>query len=89
MRKVLGALAVVALMAVPASAGVWETQCAGCHNGSVINGHKILSKDELKAKYKSAKAFVDAALRVNDPMMASYKNNKKLLEEAAKEIYGK
>ena len=84
MRKVLGALAVVALMAVPASAGVWETQCAGCHNGSMAP-----SKAQLKAKFKNAKAFVDAGLKSNNPMMAAFKNNKKALEDAAKEIFGK
>ena len=84
MRKVLGALAVVALMAVPASAGVWETQCAGCHNGSMAP-----SKAQLKAKFKNAKAFVDAAKKSNNPMMAAFKNNEAALKAAAKEIFGK
>jgi len=84
MRKVLGALAVVALLAAPASAGVWETQCAGCHNGSMAP-----SKAQLKAKFKNSKAFVEAALKTNNPMMAAFKSNKAALEAAAKEIFGK
>ncbi len=84
MRKVLGALAVAALLAAPASAGVWETQCAGCHNGSMAP-----SKAQLKAKLKNPKAFVEAALKSNNPMMAAFKSNKAALEAAAKEIFGK
>jgi len=84
MRKVLGALAVVALLAAPASAGVWETQCAGCHNGSMAP-----SKAQLKAKFKNAKAFIAAAEKSTNPMMAAIKGNKAALEAAAKEIFGK
>jgi len=84
MRKVLGALAVVALMVAPASAGVWETQCAGCHNGSLAP-----SKAQLKAKLKNAKAFIAAAKKSTNPMMAAVKNNDAALKAAAKEVFGK
>ncbi len=82
MRKVLGALALASLLAVPASAGVWETQCAGCHNGSLAP-----SKAQLKAKFKNAKAFVEAAKKSPNPMMAPFKSNVKAVEDAAKELY--
>ncbi|WP_457680030.1 hypothetical protein [Thermovibrio sp.] len=82
MRKVLGALALATLFALPASAGVWESQCMGCHNGSLAP-----SKAQLKAKFKNAKAFVEAAKRVNNPMMAAFKTKVNLLEQAAKELY--
>ncbi|WP_456457029.1 hypothetical protein [Thermovibrio sp.] len=82
MRKIFGALAVVALFALPASAGVWQAQCAGCHNGSLAP-----SASQLKAKFKNAKAFVEAAKKTNNPMMAAVKNKVNLLEQAAKELY--
>ena len=68
----------------PAVAGVWETQCAGCHNGSMAP-----SKTQLRAKLKDAKAFVEAAKKTTNPMMAAFKNNEAALKQAAKEIYGK
>ncbi|WP_297445799.1 hypothetical protein [Desulfurobacterium sp.] len=68
----------------PAVAGVWEAQCAGCHNGSMAP-----SKAQLKAKFKDAKAFVEAGLKSTNPMMSAFKNNLEPLKEAAKEIYGK
>ncbi len=82
MRKILGALFLTAAFALPASAGVWEAQCAGCHNGSLAP-----SKAQLKAKYKSAKEFVEAGKKTNNPMMAAFKSNVKALQDAAKELY--
>ncbi len=82
MRKVFGALALTALFALPASAGVWQTQCAGCHNGSLAP-----SASQLKAKFKNAKAFIEAAKKTNNPMMASIKTKTNLLKQAAKELY--
>jgi hypothetical protein len=82
MRKVLGALALAALFAVPASAGVWQTSCAGCHNGSLAP-----SAAQLKAKFKTAKAFIEAAKKSTNPMMAAIKNKPALIEKAAKELY--
>jgi len=81
MRKVLGALALVALFAVPASAGAWQ-ECARCHNGSLAP-----SGEQMKAKYKTPKEFVEAAKKSTHPMMAAYKTKVDLLEKAAKELY--
>jgi len=83
MRKILVPLAVLAF-AAPAFAGVWGTQCAGCHNGSLAP-----SKAQLKKKFKNAKAFIAAAKNSNNPMMAAVKNNDAALKAAAKEIFGK
>jgi len=83
MRKVFGALALAALFAVPATAGgVWQAQCAGCHNGSLAP-----TAEQMKAKYKTAKEFVEAAKKSTNPMMASFKSKVDLLEKAAKELY--
>ncbi len=84
MKKILVALTVAAAFSVPAVAGTWEAQCAGCHNGSLAP-----SKAQLKAKFKSAKAFVEAGKKSNNPMMAAFKSNVQALQAAAKEIYGK
>ncbi len=84
MKKILVVLAVAAAFSAPAVAGTWEAQCAGCHNGSMAP-----SKAQLKAKFKDANAFVNAAKNSNNPMMAAFKNNVQALQAAAKEIYGK
>jgi hypothetical protein len=84
MRKVLVAFAVAAAFSAPAVAGVWQAQCASCHNGALAP-----SQQQLKAKFKTSKAFVDAAQKSNNPMMAAIKSNVQALKDAAKEIYGK
>ncbi len=84
MKKILVALTVAAAMSAPAMAGVWESQCAGCHNGGLAP-----SKAQLKAKFKTPKALVNAAKNSNNPMMAAFKSNVQALKDAAKEIYGK
>ncbi len=84
MRKFFVAFAVAAVFSAPAVAGVWQAQCAGCHNGSIAP-----SAQQLKAKFKSPKAFVSAAQKTNNPMMAAVKGNVQALKDAAKEIYGK
>jgi hypothetical protein len=82
--KRIAVILATALFAAPAFAGVWETQCAACHNGSTAP-----SKAQLKKKLKNAKAFIAAAKKTNNPMMAAVKNNDAALKAAAKEIFGK
>jgi hypothetical protein len=82
MKRILGAFVLAALFALPASAGVWESQCASCHNGGLAP-----SKEQLKAKFKTAQEFVNAAKNSSNPMMAAFKSNVKALEDAAKELY--
>jgi hypothetical protein len=78
MKKVLGALALTALFAVPASAGVLG-KCQGCHNGSYAP-----TVEQMKANYKTAKEFVKAAKKKlgkmgNIPIQE--------IKAAAKELY--
>jgi len=80
MKKALGGFALVLALSVSSFAGVWETQCAGCHNGQLAP-----SKAQLKAKFKTAKDFIDAGRKTSNPMMVSFKG--KVLEDAAKELY--
>ena len=82
MRKILVAFAVAVAFSVPAVAGVWQAQCAGCHNDAIAP-----SVQKLKAKLKTPKAFVEAAQKSNNPMMAAIKNNIQALKDAAREIY--
>lgn len=84
MKKMFVALVVAAAMSAPAVAGVWESQCAGCHNGAMAP-----SAQQLKAKFKTPAAFVKAGKESTNPMMAAFKSNVQALKDAAKEIYGK
>ncbi|TCK03378.1 hypothetical protein [Phorcysia thermohydrogeniphila] len=85
MRKVIVGLAVFAALTAQASAGVWESNCAGCHNGSVAQS----TAEVLKKKFKTKQEFINAAKNTTNPMMAGIKANPQLIEEAAKELYGK
>jgi len=84
MRKALAAFAVVAALSAPAVAGVWETNCAGCHNGTMAR-----SADALKQDLGTKEKFIKAAKNSTNPMMAGIKANPQLIEEAAKELFGK
>jgi hypothetical protein len=61
-------------------AGGWD-QCKDCHNGNVAPDAK-----ELKDKYNSADKFIQAAKKADDPLMNPFRNNDKLLKEAANDI---
>ncbi|MEO2082769.1 MAG: cytochrome-c peroxidase [Desulfurobacteriaceae bacterium] len=57
MRKLLTALSVL-ILGTTAHAGVWENNCASCHNGAVAP-----TKEKLLKKYPTKKAFMDAVRR--------------------------
>jgi len=59
-------------------AGVWDTSCAGCHNG-----RSAYSKERLLAKYKTKNAFIRAAKTTRNPAMAYIKG----IAAAANELY--
>ena len=81
MRKTLLVAFLGCLLSTPSYASVWQTQCAGCHNGSLAP-----SKAQLKAKY-SRKEFIKKALESSNPMMSAFKNNKDAIQKAADELY--
>ena len=85
MRKVLFGLAVFTALTTSASAGVWESNCAGCHNGAVAKS----TAETLKKQYKTKQEFINAAKNATNPMMAGVKAQPQLIEQAAKELYGK
>ncbi|RUM42897.1 MAG: hypothetical protein DSY35_04505 [Desulfurobacterium sp.] len=82
MRKVLVALTVAAAFSAPAVAGVWESNCAGCHNGALAP-----SADALKSKLKTKQKFIEAAKNSPNPMMMGVKSNPQLIKQAADEIF--
>jgi len=79
MKKVLGALALTALFAVPASAGVWEAKCEMCHKGP-----KPPSKEQLKTTYKTAEQFIKAGVAKLNSMFGVTEQQ---IKAAAKELY--
>ncbi len=62
------------------NAGGWD-QCKGCHDGNVAPDAR-----ELKEKYQLIDKLVEAAQKTDVPFMAAFRNNEKLLREAAKDI---
>lgn len=62
------------------SAAAWD-RCKGCHNGNVAPDEKT-----MKQQYPTMEKFVQAAKKSDDPFMGRFKNDEKLLKEAAQEI---
>ncbi len=81
MRKLFIMIVLGCVLNTPTYANVWQTQCVGCHNGSLAP-----SKSQLKAKY-SKNEFVKRALESSNPMMSAFKNNKDVIQKAADELY--
>jgi hypothetical protein len=84
LHKILPVLLIACLITIClynfSYAGGWD-QCKGCHNGNVAPDAR-----ELKEKYQLIDKFVEAAGKTDDPLMAAFRNNEKLLREAAKDI---
>lgn len=85
MKKSLLALCTVAAVAVIpslANAAGAADACKGCHNGSVAP-----AVDALKAKFKTADAFVAGAKASTNPMMKPMQGDEAKLKAAAAELY--
>jgi hypothetical protein len=84
LQKILPAFLIICLITFClydfSYAGGWD-QCKGCHNGNVAPDAR-----DLKEKYQSVDKFIEAAKKTDDPLMAAFKNNEKILREAAKDI---
>jgi len=80
MRKLLAALSLVALSATAASAGVWETNCSGCHNGVMAP-----TKEQLLKKFPDRRAFMAA---VRSAVQAGKMPRGLMFGMAARELYG-
>lgn len=82
MNKLLLAFAVSVSMSSSASAGVWKSVCAGCHN-YIPNATAV----KLKNKYKTPEEFIKAAERTTNPKMGPIRNNVQIIQNAAEELY--
>ncbi|WP_457678606.1 cytochrome-c peroxidase [Thermovibrio sp.] len=81
MKKLLFTAAAFLVAGASASAGTWETNCAGCHNGMVAP-----TKSELLKKFKTEEEFIAAAKRV---IMSGKMPRGIGVRKAAAELYGK
>ena len=64
----------------------WERHCVACHDGhTVLNGKVLMSRDEMKAKYKNLEEFVNAC-EGSGACMNILKHRKNLLTEVGKEL---
>jgi len=61
-------------------AAAWD-KCKGCHNGNLAPDEKT-----LKDKYPTVSKIVEAAKQSSSPLMNSFKEDEKLLKEAAQDI---
>lgn len=64
----------------------WERHCAACHDGkTVLNGKVVIGREEMIAKYKTLKAFVNAC-EGSASCMNILKHQETLLRETGKEM---
>ncbi|ADU97120.1 cytochrome-c peroxidase [Thermovibrio ammonificans] len=59
MKRLLAALTISLLSATASFAGVWETNCSGCHNGTVAP-----SKEQLLKKFHTKQEFMAAVRKM-------------------------
>ncbi len=65
---------------------LWARHCATCHDGkTVLNGKVIISREQMKSKYKTLDEFSNACAGTAS-CMNILKHNKKLFVEVGKEI---
>ena len=64
----------------PVAMAQWSG-CVGCHSGTIA-----ADEDAMKEKFKTVDQFVKAAMATENPMMKPIQQNKKAIEEAAKEL---
>ncbi len=70
----------------PESMSLWARHCATCHDGkTVLNGKVIISREQMKSKYKTLDEFSNACAGTAS-CMNILKHNKKLFVEVGKEI---
>jgi hypothetical protein len=70
----------------PGKISQWERKCEACHDGKTKLGEKVvIGKEQLKSKYKSLDAFINACSG-SPSCMNILKHNKELLRAVGKEI---
>jgi hypothetical protein len=89
-------LLMMILFALPLLAGfsdktsrisLWERMCESCHDGqTVLNGKVVMSKEQIKAKYKTLDELVNAVSCEGPPCMNILKHDKTLVRKVGKEL---
>ncbi len=65
---------------------LWDRHCAACHDGkTVLNKHVVISKEQMKEKYKTLKEFSNACSGTT-ACMNILKHDNKLFIEVGEEI---
>ena len=65
---------------------LWHRKCEACHDGkTILNEKVVINKEQLKAKYASLDAFVNAC-NGSPSCMNILKHDKDLLREVGREI---
>ena len=59
----------------------WPKMCASCHDGKTA-----ITKEAMREKYQTVRAFSEAALNKGDRCMNILKNDKKMIKKVANEI---
>ena len=66
---------------------MWERMCAACHDGqTVLNGKVVISKEQMKEKYRTIDELVKAVTCEGPPCMNILKHDEKLVRRVGKEI---
>jgi hypothetical protein len=67
--------------------GLWERMCESCHDGqTVLNGKVVISKEQIKERYKTLDALVNAVSCEAPPCMNILKHDKTLVRKVGKEL---
>ena len=65
----------------------WERMCESCHDGqTVLNGKIVMSKEQIKAKYKTLDELVKAVSCEGPPCMNILKHDKTLVRKVGEEL---
>ncbi len=86
----LGILVFISLFPAGLAEGgvtLWDRMCAACHDGkTILNGKVVISKEEIKRKYRSIDELVDAVTCSSPPCMNILKHDEKWVARVGKEI---
>ncbi len=66
---------------------LWERMCESCHDGqTVLNGKVVISREQIKAKYKTLDDLVNAVSCEGPPCMNILKHDEKLVRKVGREL---
>lgn len=75
-----GLILLLIFLCAPAATAQWSG-CIGCHNGTLAAG-----EEAMQGKFKTAEAFITAAMATNNPMMKEIQQNRDAVEAAARDL---